>query len=466
MPRAERGWFAPAFALVAAVTVARLVLLAFDATDPFVDEVQYWLWGQTLDWGYYSKPPLIAWVMRAVTDLAGSDAQFWLRMPGAVFHGVTALLLGALAARLYGAGAAVWVAVGYVTLPMVTVGSLLFSTDTVMAPFLAGALLVWHRAATGGGWRDALLAGVFAGLAALAKYAGVYLLPGLAVMAMLSPAWRVTWGQAGAFLAAFAVVLSPNVLWNLGHDLTTLSHTADNAAWVREGARFSVLSLARFWAEQFAVAGPIVAGAFVVVLARFARPDRALAGFAVLVLGVVSVQAFLGGANANWAVAAWLPGCVVATAAMTRRWRMVSLAVNGTIALALPLLTIFPTAGPAGNPFLQRYLGRADLSRQIIAAADGLPIVADRRDVLADLFYTGRGQGLTILARPHEGRPRHFYEQVHAMPAGLAGEVLLVSDDPGPCATTPPEPLQADESAYDGAGLSMWRVRAECLHGP
>jgi 4-amino-4-deoxy-L-arabinose transferase-like glycosyltransferase len=91
--QASRGWFAPALALVVAITVARLVLLAFDRTDPFVDEVQYWLWGQTLDWGYYSKPPLIAWVMRGVTDLAGSDAAFWLRMPGAVLHGVTALLV-------------------------------------------------------------------------------------------------------------------------------------------------------------------------------------------------------------------------------------------------------------------------------------------------------------------------------------------------------------------------------------
>jgi len=459
-----RGWFGPVFALVAAITAARLVLLAFDRTDPFVDEVQYWLWGQSLDWGYYSKPPLIAWVMRGVTDLAGSDARFWLRMPGAVLHGVTALILGALAVRLYGAGAGLWVAAGYVTLPMVAVGSLLFSTDTVMAPFLAAALMFWHRACSGGGMRDAALAGVCAGLAGLAKYAGVYLVPGLAVAALLSPGWRASWRHWAIFLGATMLVLSPNIAWNLANDLTTLSHTADNAAWVREGALFSPASLARFWAEQFAVAGPLVAGAFVVALWRWRVVDRALLGFAALVLAVVSLQAFLGGANANWAAAAWLPGTVVAMMAMSVRMRVLSLMVNGSIALILPVMTLFPQVGPDGNPLLQRYLGRADLSRQIIAASGALPIVADRRDVLADLFYTGRDQGLTILARPHAGRARHFYEQVHSLPRGLMGDVLLVTGDPGDCPVVSAGSLATEGGGYQGQGLALWRVPAACLH--
>ena len=62
------AWFARTLILVAAVTAARLTLLAFNRTDLFVDESQYWLWGQNLDFGYYSKPPLIGWVIRAVEN--------------------------------------------------------------------------------------------------------------------------------------------------------------------------------------------------------------------------------------------------------------------------------------------------------------------------------------------------------------------------------------------------------------
>lgn len=54
------GWVTPAFAIVVAITLIRWGLLAFDRTDLYVDESQYWLWGQHFAFGYYSKPPLIA----------------------------------------------------------------------------------------------------------------------------------------------------------------------------------------------------------------------------------------------------------------------------------------------------------------------------------------------------------------------------------------------------------------------
>ena len=93
----DHGWFGPAFLLVAAVTALRWGLLAFNGTDLFVDESQYWLWGQEFAFGYYSKPPLIAWVIGAVTAVLG-ESPFAVRMPGAAFHGATALILAALAA--------------------------------------------------------------------------------------------------------------------------------------------------------------------------------------------------------------------------------------------------------------------------------------------------------------------------------------------------------------------------------
>ena len=101
-----QGWLAAALLAVLAITALRFGLLAYDRTDLFVDEAQYWLWGQSYEFGYYSKPPLIGWLIGAVTALAGSDAVFWIRSPGPVLHAITALLVGALAAR-FGRGAAI-----------------------------------------------------------------------------------------------------------------------------------------------------------------------------------------------------------------------------------------------------------------------------------------------------------------------------------------------------------------------
>lgn len=427
----RRGWLAPAFAVVALVTILRLVLLAFNRTDLFVDESQYWLWGQNLDFGYYSKPPLIAWVIRAVTDLAASDAPFWVRMPGAVLHGATALILGALAARIGGGRAGFWTALTYVTVPFAALGSLLISTDTIMAPAYAAALFFWFRLAGTRAAGDAILAGLAVGVACMAKYAGVYMLLGAGVTMLFLPAFRPGLRNVLLLLSAALVVILPNILWNLSHDLTTVSHTMDNVGWVKEAGPGGALHPGRalgFVAEQAGVVGPVIFLAFLWALARClgrAAPAgvpgrRDLAALALIALPpllIVTFQALMSRAYANWALAAYfaaIPLAVVALAALPRGGRIlgVSLVVNGLIAVLLPLLTVTaPWPERGGKPLLSRYLGRAELSREIIetARAEGLGAVyAFDREILADLFYTGRDMGLSFYAPRPAGRPHNY----------------------------------------------------------
>src|SRR5262245_20707278 len=35
------------------------------------DEAHYWEWSRKLDWGYYSKGPLVAWLIRGSCELFG-----------------------------------------------------------------------------------------------------------------------------------------------------------------------------------------------------------------------------------------------------------------------------------------------------------------------------------------------------------------------------------------------------------
>ena len=108
-----------------------MALLPFDSADLFVDDAQYWFWGQTLDWGYYSKPPLIAWILRLSTAI-GSDAPFWIRLPLPLIHAATAVVVALIARRLYGARVGGIAGFAFATLPGVALGSLLVSTDTPM----------------------------------------------------------------------------------------------------------------------------------------------------------------------------------------------------------------------------------------------------------------------------------------------------------------------------------------------
>lgn len=472
------GWRRAAYAVVLAVTLWRVAGLWFDRTDLFVDESQYWLWGQSLDFGYYSKPPLIAWVIRGVTALAGSDSEFWVRFPAPWFHAATALILARIASRLWGPSAAIWTAATYVTLPFTVVGSAIISTDTIMAPYFAAALAFHLRLAETRRPVFAVLAGVAIGLAFLAKYAAVYFLVGVVVSAILVPKARIGWRNAALLAAAFLAVISPNVLWNLSHDLTTVQHTADNIGWMRTAsplAGLSLRSLEAFLGSQFAVFGPIL---FAVLLWCFVRPGsdtiRTLTLFAIPALLAVSVQALLSKAYANWAVSAYFAGTLIVVAILhTRaRWLLaLSLALHVLLVVAIPVATALAPGLTLGRdrPILARYLGRSDLSRQIIAVADqaGLTtVVAANRDILADLFHTGRGSGMTFRAIPPDGRPQNFYEQTLALPPDQTGRVLVILTAPPDCGTGPVPAIATFDTtrgAYARFRLAAYVLEAACV---
>ena len=44
------------------VTLIRIYSLIVSPIELTVDEAQYWHWSRNLDFGYFTKPPLIAWV--------------------------------------------------------------------------------------------------------------------------------------------------------------------------------------------------------------------------------------------------------------------------------------------------------------------------------------------------------------------------------------------------------------------
>src|SRR4051812_30306210 len=69
-------WRLAAFLLVVAATALRVVYLArFCPLDLAPDEAHYWDWSRHLDWSYYSKGPLVAYLIRLGCELCGPWSQ-------------------------------------------------------------------------------------------------------------------------------------------------------------------------------------------------------------------------------------------------------------------------------------------------------------------------------------------------------------------------------------------------------
>ncbi len=456
--------------IVLAVTAARVVALWFDRTDLFVDEAQYWAWSRSLDWGYFSKPPMIGWVIRGATELAGSNAPFWVRLPGPLCHGATALILGAAAGRLWGGMARGAVALGYVTLPMTALGSLLVSTDTIMAPFYAGALFFWVRVTREGGRGDAALLGLCIGLAVMSKYVGIFAPITMAIAALFVPGARMRLSDAAIATGVALVVVAPNLVWNLSHGMATLSHTIDNVDWVKaepEVARgLNWSSLAEFLGSQFAVVGPVVFAALLIRPFRAAAP-RALLWMSLPIVAVFCGQALVSRAYGNWAVAAYFAGALAVLPWLRERpgWWRASLAANGALCVLLPLLAVFPEGlRHEGTPVLSRYLGREAASQAALSATRemAMPIAAESRDLLADLVYTGRTSGVPVYSWPSHGEADNFYAQTMALPAEVTGPFLWMGfASPGACAE-PAGRIDTAGGAYAGRSLGLWRIGEAC----
>ena len=478
----QRGWLRYALAGVLAITLMRVLLLAFNRTDLFVDEAQYWLWGQELAFGYYSKPPLIGWVIRAATELAGSDDAFWVRLPGPLFHGATALILGAVAARLFGARAGIVTAIGFVTTPMVALGSLLISTDTIMFPFLAAALALYLLLLDRPSPVIAGFAGVALGLAALAKYAAVYYLLCAGLAALILPDARPGLRHVGLLLLAFLVTISPNIIWNIANGFSTLEHTLDNADWVRDPAARAGLNiggLLEFFASQFGVFGPVLFGALLAMAVRWRTLPthwKRLLVFSLPIVAIVCGQALMARAYANWAASAYLAGSLCALPWLLdkpRGWLIASFAFNGAISLILPLAsTVADTLRPGKNLLLERYVGRAAMTYEILNAADEAElniIVASDRDVLADLFYNGRYHPAFVYSRPPRGRAPNHYALKFPYQSG-SEPVLYVtrSVEPVPCPEAALElaRIAPESGAYRRFPQTLYVVPGSCFDGP
>ncbi len=433
-------------AFIVVLTIARVIGVVLAPVELHGDEAQYWAWSQTLSWGYFSKPPLIAWVIWATTGVFG-EAEWAIRLAAPIAHGVTALCAYALARDLYGPRAAVWAGVLYSLMPAVFLSSGVISTDAVLLPFWTFSLFALHRLIKTRALVWGITLGLAVGLGFLAKYAMIYFVVGAAAYLVLNAeARRAAVSLPGLLALAGALALiAPNLAWNAQNDFATVGHTAANANW--QGSLFKPMELLDFWVSQLGVFGPVAMALLVTGL--FARrhalgqdPTRFLLLFILPVLVVVSIQAFISRANANWAATAYPAACVFVAGWIAERggWARiagyVSSAARGVTGLVFAAATLSPAFADAiglANAF-KRARGWEDTAALVRATyeagADGEPyalIAADNRLLYYDLAYYTREDPLPLRMWLRQDYPQSHAELFAPLAAPAPGPVLVIN---------------------------------------
>ena len=437
---AERYWRNAVFA-VFAVTVLRLMWLALGKADLYPDEAQYWYWSLHPALGYYSKPPLVAWLIALTTTIFG-DGELAVRLAASLLHFGTALVVFRLAERLFDARVAAWSSVVYSTLPGVTASAMIMSTDAPLLFCWAAALYAFVRAREGGAWKWWLAVGAAAGVGLLAKYAMAYWL----ISALLFlVAFRDERRHVPRLFAAVGVALliyAPNFGWNLAHGFASYHHTADNADL--NGPLFHPGHFLEFFGSQFGVFGPLMFAALLAIVALARRTLRErnaafLAFFALPTLAMMLAVSFLSRAQPNWSAPTYISATVLVVAwllAIGWRW-----AVAGSVALHVALAAAVLEARdiaaafgfdlPAKYDALHRVRGWKTLgtvvSRMLGEHPGAILLAFDREDMAALLYYV-RPHPLDALKWNGYDELPHDQFDIDAKPETYIGrDFLLVS---------------------------------------
>ena len=351
-----------ALSLILAAAALRLAYLACDCPlDLAPDEAHYWDWSRHLDWSYYSKGPLVAYLIRLGCLVAGPWSQaltgsemLAVRLPAVVCGSLLLLSLYVLTVQVHRSERlALGVVALALTFPVLAAGSSLMTIDAPYACCWGWALVLGYQALfRRSDWAWPAL-GLVVGIGILAKYTMVLFLPSLALFLLTSREHRPLLLRPGVWLMGViaAACCLPILVWNVQHDWVAVRHVQRLSG--QESPHIHWLGPLAFVGGQFALLLGFWFVAWVAALVEHRPWVEGDAGKRYLWwLSVPMFANFLlfgfrtGGGQLNWPITAYVSGLVLAAGWLARRLqdpdsaRRTGIALAGTCVLGLGL-TVF-----------------------------------------------------------------------------------------------------------------------------
>lgn len=277
------------------------------------DEAQYWTWSRHLDWGYYSKPPGIAWQIWLGTHLFG-NTEFGVRSMAVVIGFLFPLLIFCLAKTCKLApSTCFWTAIALALSPMGMMASFLSITDGGMMIFWTIACICIIAAIE----RDSLINYSLLGLVilcgALFKWTMYFLWPIVVILWRFYPrlaSRRILLGITISLLA-----LLPSIYWNSSHDWVTFRHVFSTLMGGHgkggSGGLFRG-NFFEFMGSQAALLSPILFGIALLALWEVVRKANSISPalrccsiISLIVLATISFLALLMKIQGNWGIFAY-----------------------------------------------------------------------------------------------------------------------------------------------------------------
>ncbi len=319
-----RRYFLLTLALILANTLFHLWYIWKGPLDLFPDEAHYWEWSRHPDISYYSKGPMVAYIILVFTRLFGTSA-FTVRLGAVVLSAGTGLVIFHIGKEVFRSEKVGFYATAMVFLtPLLNAGSFIMTIDAPFIFFWGLSILAGYRALQGKRRWWYLLA-VAAGLGALSKYTMLFIWVSLLLYFVLSRKDR-HWLRRKQFYLSLCLcmaILLPVLVWNAKHDWVSFRHLMGQAR-VQEGLRISPMSFFEFVGSQVGVVTPIFFFGMMYGLwsglrggIRQGRDDYLylFSCGAVVFIGYL-LKSLQGKVQPNWAAGAYVPSALLTVAVL------------------------------------------------------------------------------------------------------------------------------------------------------
>lgn len=383
------------------VTALRIIYLVINHRNLDVEEAQYWTWSQHLALGYHSKPPMISWAIYASTWIFG-NSEWAIRLFSPITYLLSAMLLYGCGKNLYHPTIGFWSGLTVLLLPGVTYSATIMSTDPLLVLFWCLALYAFINGSKTHKIKWWVLCGAAIGLGLLSKYTMLIFFLSAVLYFICSVENRSLWKKPGPYIALLIALITflPNAIWNTQHHNAALHHVIEHNIDI-EGVHFHLKNLGVFLLSQAGILGPIIFSFLIIALFRSKKMtqlenSRLLICFTAPILLLMSSEALLSHAYANWAAVAYPSGTILAVAYMWeqnfRRWLKLSVWLHVFAAILLcgwELAVAYDYCRwPQSDRPNWHQFGNAVQRYDTLASDDAIYLVDDR-ELWAKMIYYG-----------------------------------------------------------------------------
>lgn len=379
------------FLLIFIILCIRIVSLYFSPLEVQGDEAQYWYWSTYFDWGYYSKPPLVAWIIGIFTSTFGNSI-FILKLPSLLAHFLTSFVLFNLSKAFNrNTEESLWLSITYLLFFAVSLSSNIISTDPFLLLFWSSSLLFFKICLNKKSIKNIILTSIFVALGFYAKYAMIYFFLSSIILILFTDNKKELVKSILIISFFVLIFISPHLYWVYSTNWVTFIHTGDNFNW--NASLYNFEQLINFIVSQFFISTPIILFIFIKQFAKtkkFIQSYSFEIAFSLPILVLITAQSFISRANANWSSVAFIGVTMIAVNILYKNYKKIFLLNTALGLVVLILISVFIINPPNISPF-NKLMGMEDAAKEIQFLDESLNsdyiVFDDRMNIAKFLYY-------------------------------------------------------------------------------